>query len=480
MGGNQTINNAWQEGATTSSYLPDPKPGYGTHITEGSAADGWDHNPLGAAVSIKRYEGTTNSWNPLANTNATAVNATPYLLFIRGDRGTSLGTNAAPATATTLRATGSLRTSDQIISLGAQSFTAIGNPYASPINFAAIRRSGVENNFYLWDSKLGGEYGVGGYVLLSYNGSSYDVIPASVSPESQYIQSGQAFLVRSTSGTGGTMIMQTSTILSDAGSDNVFRVAGGAQGNGTPFRDVPVSTSPAGLRISLQTTNHDSSLSVVDEVLASYGSNFSNNIDSLDAHKPANMQENLAISRDGELLMIERRQPLGENDMIQLKLWNTSAAKQYQLEFSPVSLNTTASSAYLSDNYLHTTRPVDLRQPSRFFFSIDADPASANPYRFSVAFKADAGTLSDKAVISMYPNPLEGRSIALSFTNQPQGTYQLELVNSAGQTVYRTQIQHAGGSAVQHLQLTSKPASGTYLLKIANKTTRSTIKVVVD
>ena len=60
----------------------------------------------------------------------------------------------------------------------------IPNPFASPINFAIHTRSNVQNNFYLWDPKLGGLKGVGGYVLLSYNENGYTVTSAAVSPES--------------------------------------------------------------------------------------------------------------------------------------------------------------------------------------------------------------------------------------------------------------------------------------------------------
>ncbi|MBE7171998.1 MAG: T9SS type A sorting domain-containing protein [Williamsia sp.] len=478
VGGSQTINEAWQEGVTTSSANPNPNPGYGTHITEGSAGDGWDHNPLGAAISIKSYNSETNSWVPLANTNKTAVNAAPYLAFIRGDRSVPLGTTAATPTATTLRATGPLLT-DIVATSVNQGFTAVRNPFASPINFAKIGRGDVQNNFYVWDPKLGGEYGVGGWVLLSFNGSSYDVIPASVSPESQYIQSGQGFMVYA-NGPRPVISMIDYEVMQVGGSDNVFRVGDSAQGNGNRSQDAPMTPSPAGLRISLQTINADNTSAVVDEVLSSYGSGFSNKVDSMDAHKPSNVQENLAISRDGEVLMIERRQPLTESDGIQLKLWNTTVGKKYQLEVNTNSLNTALSTAYLSDSYLHTTTPIDLHQTTRMPFSVNADPASASPFRFSLAFKGEADGLNAKAGISMYPNPLRSKSVRLSFTNQPPGTYQVELLNGLGQVVYKSQINHAGGSAVQQVELPGKPAAGSYLLNIAGSSGKNSLKVVVD
>ncbi|MEO5892224.1 MAG: hypothetical protein ABIQ31_18395, partial [Ferruginibacter sp.] len=186
VGGTQKISAAWQENATTFSAVPDPNPGFGTHITEGSTAvNGFDHNPLIAMASIKKYVSATNSWTALGNTNATNVNADAYLTFVRGHRSTPLGLNTVAPTNTTLRATGPLKTGDQAFNVSATGFTAIPNPFASPINFATLTRSNVQDNFYLWDPKLGGVSGVGGYVLLSSNGiGGYDITPAPVSPES--------------------------------------------------------------------------------------------------------------------------------------------------------------------------------------------------------------------------------------------------------------------------------------------------------
>ncbi|PVD49471.1 hypothetical protein DC498_24960, partial [Terrimonas sp.] len=51
VGGTQTINQAWQEGVTTASPNPNPAPGYGTYVTVGSVANGFDQNILGQSTS---------------------------------------------------------------------------------------------------------------------------------------------------------------------------------------------------------------------------------------------------------------------------------------------------------------------------------------------------------------------------------------------------------------------------------------------
>lgn len=447
VGGNQTVNQAWQEGATTSSVNPNPNPGFGTHITEG-LADGFDHNPLTAMKSIKKYISATDSWIPLTNTNATNVNSDAYLLFVRGERGVSLGYNTVVPTNTVLRATGPLKTGDQTFPVSASGFTAIPNPFASPIDFASLTKNNVQNNFYLWDPKLGGEFGVGGYVLLSFNGSGYDITPAPVSPESQYIQSGQGFLVHST-GSAGSLVIKESDKSATAAT-NVFR---SANNNNAA---ISANTTTKGLRATLLVINKDNSTAVLDESLTSYSPYFSNKVDEMDAVKLPNIEENIGLSRDGESLMIERRQENTLQDTIHLKLWNT-LKKNYALQFSPVNLSSsTVISGNLIDNYLHTSTPVSLSDVTKINFTIDGNTGSANPDRFKVVLLFSKKNLPagfTNGTFKISPNPITGNTINIQFVDQPKGNYNVELVNNLGQLIYQARVKHAGGSAMQTLQL---------------------------
>jgi hypothetical protein len=464
----QTINQAWQEGVTTSSPNPNPNPGYGTHITQGNA-NGFDFNPVDAMFSIKRYVSASDTWVPLSNTNATNVSSDAYMLFVRGDRSIPLSYNTVAPTNTTLRANGPLRIGDQTFTVNPTGFTAIPNPFASPINFATITRNNVQNNFYLWDPKLGGANGVGGYVLVSFNGSSYDVTPSPVSPLNDIIQSGQGFLVRSTGVTGSIVIKE---------SDKSATAATNA------FRSNASTVTPAALRVSLQTTNADNTTDVVDETMLSYGNNFSNKIDNYDAAKLANINENIAIWRDNATLAVERRAGIETRDTIQLKIWNT-ISKNYVLEFKPENLPLTIKSAVLVDNFLRTSTPVSVSDVSRIPFTITADAASANTGRFmvvlsTIAAPADIFNITSKKAISIFPNPMSGKTINVQFTGQPEGTYAVELVNSVGQVVYKGRIVHAGGTATKMLQLNSKVAGGLYQLRVTQKNATTTLKVVAS
>jgi hypothetical protein len=476
----QTINQAWQEGVTTSSVNSNPYPGFGTHITEGSPANGFDQNPFVAMVSAKRYISTINSWVNLTNTNTTDVNTDAYMIFVRGDRGVKLGSNSVPATATTLRCKGGLKQGNQTFFVSPTGFTAIPNPFASPINFATITRNNVSNNFSLWDPKAGGINGVGAYVTVSFNGSTYDVSSNAISPESQFIQSGQGFLVTTiTSGVAGSLTIKESDKSSTAATD-VFRVAGDGDSDNNP----PVFADPTqgnGLRLQLQTSNTDGTTAVLDEVFASYKSNYSNKIDEFDAAKATNMAENLGIKRDAYTLAIERRTLPTEDDVIDLQIWNTER-KSYILQFNPVNLSGTGLFAYLEDKYLKTSTAVSLGKISKIHFDITNDAASARTDRFRIMFtksnKPETGIT--KGTITVYPNPIVSRNISLQFTAQPAGTYLVTIVNSFGGVVLERNIQHYGGAAIKNLVLDKKLPIGIYNLQIKGKDSETSTKILIQ
>lgn len=71
-----------------------------------------------------------------------------------------------------------------------------------------------------------------------------------------------------------------------------------------------------------------------------------------------------------------------------------------------------------------------------------------------------------KPAITVYPNPVVGKTTSIAFRNLDQGKYQLRLVNAQGQLVESRQVVHGGGSAAYPLVFTSNPAAGTYMLEI--------------
>jgi hypothetical protein len=470
VGGTQTIKAAWQEGAANASS--NPNPGFGTHITGGpkygSAANGFDVNtsPLRKSYSsLKFYNNATGGWDSVSNTNTTTVGNKPYMLFVRGDRSIPLSGPDVPANSTVLRSSGPLKVGNQTFSVNANGFTAVPNPFASPINFQTITKTNVMNKFWVWDPKVTGATNVGGFVSVSWNGSSYDVTPAPVSAISQYIQSGQAFMVQSTGSAGSLVIKETDK-------------------SATAAADVFASASrnrEAGRGLKLNLFTEEGSEVLLDGIFLSYSSRFSDNVDGMDVSKLANLDENLAIVREGQLLMVDRRTVANANDAIQLKLWNTTQ-RSYTFEVEPINLSATGLHVYLKDNYLHTTTPLDRERVSRIGFSITADAASASPDRFALVMATkelqEESTIPDG--ITVFPNPMKGRTISLRLTNQPQGTYRVTLVNALGQVVQQENLNHSGGSALHTIGLRSKPAKGIYQLNVVKGEAKTILKLLSE
>ncbi len=468
--GTQTISQAWQEGATTSSPVINPNPGYGTYITVGPVASGFDQN-AGSTSSIMRYDNASDQWIPLTNTNATTVGMKPFMLFVRGDRSIRRPIYAStPANNTTLRAKGNLAQGNQTFNVAANGFTAIPNPFASPIDFSTISRTNVQNNFYVWDPKIGGTYGRGGYVNVSFNGSTYDVTPAAVSDITHLIQSGQSFLVKST-GSAGMITIKESDKSATAAKD-VFRVNPGSG----------VVDNRKGIRVNLQTySDENGQAEILDEVYSSYSYNYQTGVDALDALKAPNMDENLAIMRSGQMLMVDRRAPFVDGDTLNLSLWNT-ASRSYFMEISPINLQTDKLYGYVEDRYLGSMTQFSLTQSSQVPFVVTAEPESKAADRFriilsnkplSVYVNRNAG----KERFDVYPNPVTNGHINLQIVNGNKSTYQVEVVNSLGQVMFRKNVQHPGGASLQRIQVNNGLGKGVYQLQIRSNTSKATLKI---
>ncbi|MFL5740171.1 MAG: T9SS type A sorting domain-containing protein [Flavisolibacter sp.] len=461
-----TINQAWQEGTTNVSVNPNPFPGYGTHITGGpvfgSAANGFDQNP-GSASSIKVYNSSTDSWVSQPNTNASAVGLIAYMTFIRGDRGIALSNSSVPPTPTTLRSKGTMWIGDITYNVSMTGFTALANPFASPIDFATMPKSNVQNSVWLWDPKMGGANGVGAYVNVSFNGTGWDVTPASVSPESRFIQSGQGFLVHSSGGPGQIVARELDKTPSPA--TDVFRKA----------------KNSSSWRISLQTREQDGSSAVLDEVFTSYSSSFSAKLDQMDAEKLPNIEENLAIAAQDKMLMVERRNMMAEGEVMKLQFWN-SKEKEYVLEFTPDNMQN-AIPAWLEDKFLGSFTELALDGVTRVSVKISHDAASQNPDRFRVIFSRTRPGTADLVVtsfIKVYPNPVQGRNLNVEFNEMEKGNYQLRIINSLGQVVLQKSLVHPGGSVMQKIQLEKNLAGGVYQLEIKGAHQQTNTKLIIN
>lgn len=414
-----TIEQSWQEAAYSAPSFgpnPDPHPGYGVHICGGSQANGFDQSPTNTAT-LKVFNSATNNFTGISAATGTfiPIKSYPgYMIYIRGDRGIDLsqGNNAA-ITSTTLRMKGAINTGNQASSVNATGFTVLGNPYPSPIDFATITRSNVKNSFYMWDPKLSGSNGLGGYVTVSWNSgtNSYDVT-TSASPVSQYIPSGEAVLIESQDGVNPGTVTIKETDKTTNGSDAMF----GRGGRGEK------------LRINLYAIDADGTNSLLDGTLSTYSSKASNQVDKDDVKKLFTDGETIALSREGNILAIERRKTIEENETSYIHLANL-AQKSYQLEIIAEHLDKPGFTAYLKDNFSSSVNnaPVKLNGTTAITFSVTDNPASSSTNRFSIVFVKE-NAANSFAFKSVKAN-LQQKNIAVDwFTENEQtiGNYEIE------------------------------------------------------
>jgi len=139
--------------------------------------------------------------------------------------------------------------------------------------------------------------------------------------------------------------------------------------------------------VGLYSLNADSTTSLDDGALTLYSPNYSNNVNWLeDAKKFTNFAENFAIKRDGQLMAIEKRQPIVSSDTTFFNMTHMRKLT-YRLDFVTINFNHPNLFAYLQDNYTGISSPVKLNgDTTSVYFSITSDPGTSDPNRFRLVY----------------------------------------------------------------------------------------------
>ncbi len=107
-------------------------------------------NPVKDVLTIKlTAEETSNNDINSMNGGYDLVGSSAKMLFVRGDKNVPANVNM-PLTNTTLRATGWLNRGSQDILINRTGFTAMHNPFASPIDIRLIKTYNALDYFYVW------------------------------------------------------------------------------------------------------------------------------------------------------------------------------------------------------------------------------------------------------------------------------------------------------------------------------------------
>ena len=358
-------------------------PNAGTIITGGSAADGFDQQTTTASMYTyddvnKKYVGYSTANGK--NTKYTALKAgVAYYLFVYGDR-TNTITTSNPKN-TTISSKGKVLTGDQLYTTASANplsgvtdrYTMLGNPFASPVDWATISRSNISNTFWGWDPNLNS---TGGYVTVSSTGTVTLIAPFSGTVGlNQYIQPGQGFFVKTT-GASPTLTIKESDKVATF-NNLAFR---GENPVGQIVNNIPL------LAINLQYPSGPNML-LADGSIAAFDNSFSNSAGTEDASKLTAATEVLAIQNGTDLLSIDARKMPVNNDTMFINMQRITKP-QYRLQIFANQMNASPLNAYLIDDYLNTTTPLTLTDTNRITFNVVSGvPASSAANRFKIVFK---------------------------------------------------------------------------------------------
>ena len=437
-----TIKENWQENAGSTS-------GLGTHITgTGGASNGFDvtntNNP-------SMYTFTGGAWAAVTSTNGVLTAGTPYRLMVRGDRTTDLTTNTPTATATKLRATGTLKTGNftPTINQTADGFSLVGNPYQAPIDIKAILTASSNMNagvVYYWDPTLNTR---GGYVTRDLIANSNDVI----STFNQYVQPGQAVFVKrdNTANVASVSIAESNKSVAN-GSAGLFRSA---------------TTNEYGLlRVNLQ-ANVNNQWQTIEGALALFNPSFSTSVTQEDAAKMSNLDEEVSFVQNNTALAIACQPNPSITDELPIK-FNNIRHSNYQWQFELDNYN--GATPYLFDAQNNTFTVIS----NGTIVPFTADATTAN--RFKIVFQNTALNNPEFATtIVMYPNPAKSGSSFVLQGVSPKSS--VVLYTTLGQSIAVSTSEYETG-----LQVTPKTliSSGVYIVSITTEGKTSQVKWIVE
>ncbi|WP_339889506.1 GEVED domain-containing protein [uncultured Flavobacterium sp.] len=413
---------------------------------------------VGPNYSVLNY--TPTGWTSVTNTttanlfDATTNNA--YLVFVTGGYGSGNIASTLPATATTLKATGSLITGDVAYTgLIDTKHTLIGNPYASSLSPSAILTGATNliNKFWVYDPALGSS---GGYVSYDAGLGTYSNSTGSYATSTTAVQSGQAFFVRATTSTVGSFTISENKKSTDV--SNVF----GKNANQAANNAVTASIFRVGFY-------KETSLgwNPLDGAIAGFYPTANNLVDENDGKKFANGSENIAFVRNNTTLSSEHflePQPLDE---LYMRVWNTSV-NNYKLRINTELFTVPNIEAKLIDLFTGVQTPLVLDGTIQEYpFAVTSATASTGD-RFKVVFSASplATTAFDTKAIKVYPNPVTNGIVNVQLPEGDYTNYSYELVNVLGQKVLSNTIEVLSGS--QFSFNTRGLANTWYVLQLLN------------
>jgi hypothetical protein len=451
---NNSVYFNWQNNGTTISN-------YGTDIW-GPGGDPISNGLRlinNSSHSLRKFNNTTGTWTSVTNTfneplyGSTVNNG--FLIFAThpfGDATDGQGNVNPdfPQITTTLNASGNLITGNVVHSnISPTTYYLVGNPYASPIDFAAIlndaSNSGISKKIWYIDPTLGS---FGAYVTWdSVNGFSDT---GSQRNPSTIMQSGEAFFIKANTTTSSLTIKETHKTSTNS--------------NAVINRQLLVSTSER-LRISLH-KEENSTWNKKDAIVAGFYAGGNNIFDNEDVQKISNPSETLSFYTDLKSISSEHRALIQNNDYLTIRLTQSTAGSNYKLKLYTEDF-TFSGQAFLQDLFLGTSSEITLDgSVYEYNFQVTND-ALSTANRFKIVFQASPLDNEDfnVNVFRMYPNPTTTENgVFISFQNNNNEQFEYKIFNCLGQLIQSSTLNM--NENIGTIKFENKLNNGVYYINI--------------
>ena len=456
---NNSIFYNWQNNGSTIANT-------GVEIWSNASTDASVTN-AGLSSSLLSYNSSSNSWTAITNTASTSLFSSsinnPFMVFVTGPyASTSTNITNLNTFATTLKATGTLLTGNQTYATIASKYTFIGNPYASPLDLSVMMNNtqnataSFGGNVWVWDANASGLNAVGTYNLYT-SGTYTNLTSNPVVNAGTQIQSGQAFFVKST----------------DVATFTIKEAHKGSAFSNAVFR---TGALPELLRVGLykqvnnEWSGRDGAMTVI---LADADANQAPN-------KMANGTENIVFTKNGASFASNHHLPLVASDVLNVKVWNTTAGTNYKLKINTEEFSATNLSATLEDLFTNARTPLTLDGSAvEYPFTVTTEALSTGD-RFRIVFQPSllGNNIPKSNGFSIVPNPVTGDSFQVNLGSLATGTYSYSICNTIGQEVEKGSINNATQNTNYEVKMNNS-ATGIYIMKIkGNDNSVFTAKII--
>jgi len=505
-----SIQDNWQENADAYNDIPVPSTtqedgipyGFGTHITgldhlashspTDSGTDqigGLDWQPSGDP-SMFEFNESTQSFDPVlvtesggATETATLESGKTYAMIIRGSREVNLELNASPTSNTKLRSSGVTEKGFSFTStVSNQDFLLVGNPFHAIVDMRKVvygddgvpggtgsnaDNSGLGRFLYAYDPTLGtNPNDSNSSSVLEGNRGAYVTIDLQelISPTpsgsemSHFLQAYQGVFIKAEADNPTVDFEETDKAV-DQDQINVFST--------TPVDKI-------GLMLYDQysytnNNNPDDYTSII------FNQNYNNDIDSDDALKFINPDENLGRIEGSDYLVYESRAMPQAGEVLPLYSYNYRSTDYTMVVKVDGLLNNTV---IFYDNYTNTETILNNDTSTAISFRVDpANPASEDPNRFELRFKNSTlgSTEFDLQGISVYPNPANN-ILNIDLGDNIGRFDNLELYDVNGRLIATQDLDNQALNAKLNVNSYNP---GVYILKVSSDAEQFSKKVII-